>query len=192
MIRGICRQLALMALMLTAGCSSRMPAPQPPAPASSAPLLSAFTLEARIAARRGDEAVHGRLIWQHGPAVDQFEVYSPFGQQIARLTVRGSQARLEQPGALPRDGARDALLTALLGVRLPYDRLPAWVQARDIPADQVRERDDEGRIRRSVDAGWSLFVSAYEAPGTDALPARLALTRHDQSVRLILDRWQMP
>lgn len=120
--------IALAALLLSA-CSSLPPAaPQAPAQLDG---HGSFSLSSRISARTGDQRFAGLMSWQHSndSAIgDEVTLSSPLGQGIARIRNNAEGALLEKAnGESYRAADAESLTEALLGWRLPLNRLSNWI-----------------------------------------------------------------
>lgn len=182
---------SLFAALLTAAALSAC-APLAPsvAPAAERHATAAFELEGRMSASDGARAASGRVEWQHAPASDTWTVYTPLGQIAARLESDAEGARLTDASGQQLDAPRaDALLPQVLGVDVPVARLADWVQATPGNGAEVRARDALGRPALVIDQGWRIDYLEYAAPGAEAPPARIDISRGDARIRLIVDTW---
>jgi outer membrane lipoprotein LolB len=155
--------------------------------------MAHFTLEGRVAASGQPGAA--RLHWQQ-LATDRFSgrVSGPFGVGAVHLegTVNRVRVRHRDEDFVSDDPEAD--LQALLGWALPLAALPYWARGLPQPGQPARFAiDDLGRLRALTQGGWQIDYAAYdsghEAP---ALPQRIQLTRGDQVLTLIADRWHLP
>ena len=107
------------------------------------------------------------------------EVFSPFGQTVARAQAGPQGATLEAADGQRHEAeSPEALTEAVLGWRIPVRQLPDWLGCT--------------HPDRIVDAGWLVSVEARE----DGRPSRLTLrwpaeyvqtAPRDVTIRLILD-----
>jgi len=181
--------LVCLAALVLAACASA-PVPTSMTTLAFRPVESRFSIAGRLSARNGDEAIHGKFEWQHAPGRDQWDFYSPLGQIVARVRRDGDMAVL-----LTGEGEEIAepfahLMQRVLGMTVPVDALPRWVQAGEAATDVVRESDALGRPVRMADEGWQVRYLAYadETPG--ARPKTIEVSRGDAALKLVVDRWQ--
>jgi outer membrane lipoprotein LolB len=178
-----------VAVMLVTGCATVAP--------SSIRLtnetVAAFDASGRLSARRGSDGVTAHFTWAHAPASDRFDVSTPLGQIVARLSGDPSGVRIERPGEAPVAYPDWGGLTRdVFGVAIPVDGLASWIQAQPVvgPAFDL-ERDAAGRPLVLRQQGWEI-VYAY-ADATAANPSRLVMRYPDSEpieVRIVVDRWQ--
>ncbi|NMG73602.1 lipoprotein insertase outer membrane protein LolB [Aromatoleum diolicum] len=180
--------LATLAATALSGCAVRPITPELTAVAR--PNAKAFELEGRLSASDGERGASGALTWTHGPASDEWTVYSPLGQIVAQLVRTPKGATL-----LTADGrtqhAEDAntILPQLLGVSAPLDGLKHWVQASPRAGARVLSLDDAGRPARVSDAGWIIDYPEYAGDTADAPPRRIDAAWGEARIRLIIDQW---
>lgn len=183
------RCLPWLAALLLAACASA-PAPLPITPVAFRQVDSHFSIAGRLSARSGDEAIHGKFDWQHAPGLDQWDFYSPLGQIVARVRREGDLAVL-----LTAEGEEIAepfaqLMQRVLGMTVPVDALPRWVQAGVVANEVVRESDAMGRPLRLADDGWQIRYLAYADAAADSRPKTIEVSRGEAVLKLVVDRWQ--
>lgn len=186
------RRPALFALLgavaLLSGCATQTPLPTASAAARSA--HAAFVLEGRLSASDGEQAASGRLEWRHDDQQDEWTVFSPLGQVVARLTRTANGAVLHTAnGERYQAASASELLPRALGIDAPVERLSGWVQAAPDAQAQVRQRDAAGRPTLVIDAGWRIEYPAYASDEAHAPPQRIDLSRGNARLRLIIDQW---
>lgn len=159
--------VSLAVALLAAGCASpRTAAPDlPGARASSWSGRFAVTWTDPAAGPAGasrEDRGAGRFWLRSQGARTELEIYSPFGQTVARAGADSARAWLETS-----DGRRfeaddpQALTEQVLGWRIPVSRLPHWLRG-ELPAAAGTP---------AVDSGW--VVVSDRAPGE--APRRLTL-----------------
>ncbi len=180
--------LLIVALGL-AGCAA--PAlREPPTMRPVAAELARFALAGRLQVRDGERSAAVGVDWQHDGAQDDWLFTGPLGQGLARIESGPAGARMTEAGGQRSSAASAAELAgSLLGVDAPFASLPRWVTARPGDGAQVREVDEQGRLRRLVDRGWTIEYTEYAGDAPDALPRRIDIHRGDTRLRLIVDTW---
>lgn len=182
---------ALAIVVVLAGCATVAPS----AVRSTNETAAAFEASGRLSAKRGSEGVAAHFTWSHAPSSDRFDVSTPMGQIVARLSGDPSGVRIERPGeapvAYPDWGA---LTREVFGVAIPVDGLASWIQAQPVagPAFDL-ERDAAGRPLVLRQQGWEI-VYAYADAASSANPSRLVMRYPDTEpieVRIAVDRWQL-
>ncbi len=184
----------LAAATALAGCAALPPAPAGgwEAYRAQAAALRAWTLEGRVAVRRGGKGWSARLRWREAPAGWTLELRDPLGRRALRLRADGEGALLEAGGR--REWAPDAgaLLAHHAGLPVPVAALAWWV--RGLPAPGTRHElalGPGGRPARIAQQGWTVRYLAYTEPAPGlVLPRRLELERGALRVRLVVDRWR--
>jgi outer membrane lipoprotein LolB len=118
------------------------------------------------------ENVPGRFDFYQTPQSALLELYSPFGQLMARFTSPAQgDATLETAdrGVFTAKNA-DELADQALGWRVPITRLPLWLKGQAGPRGQT---DIDGRLLTDVDANWRVTVEEWTA---QRQPIRLTLS----------------
>jgi outer membrane lipoprotein LolB len=179
---------ALLATTL-AGCAVQPVAPEPAMAVAREP-RSAFELEGRVLASDGAQAASGRIHWLHAPHGDEWTMYGPLGQIVARLVSNATGAELvTADGRSARAPDAQSMLPELLGVPAPLDGLAYWVQAAPRSGARVLRIDDHGRPARISDAGWIIDYAEYASAAPDAPPRRIEASWGEARIRLIIDTW---
>ncbi len=132
-----------------------------------------------------DESAAGRFLLRESGGRTELDVFSPFGQTIARARTGAGDAQLETS-----DGRRfaapsaEALTEEVLGWRAPVSRLPHWLRGEFATAD--------ARPQAVVDAGWSVSIDEWGARAPQRMTLRWpaepgAAPARRVTIRLILD-----
>lgn len=179
----------MLAVVLVSGCASTPPVLEPADSLVVRPMLSQFHVRGRLAARNGDEAVSGRFSWQHAPGFDRWDFFSPLGQRVARLNNDNGSATLLLADGKAFNDAIDPLLARMLGMAVPVEALPGWIQGGIVAPEAVRETDSFGRPSRLADRGWTIRYPTYTDESPTALPRSIDVSRGDARLRLIIDEW---
>lgn len=180
--------------MLFAGCAQMPQTPAQPAVSERPALtLGRFSLEGRISVKAEEQSFSGGIRWNHAPGRDEILLSSPLGQGVAELRQEDGQVTLKRAeGQTYVASSGEALLDAVLGVRLPVDGMVHWLSAQprpDSPYDL--ERDEAGRVTRLTQDGWRLEYGRYRFEAERWLPGRIFARRDDTlEFRLVVDTWQ--
>lgn len=185
----------LPVVVLLASCSS---VPRTPVTAS-APPLPAFSVNGRLLATDGSRRFSASLRWTHGTTT-RILLTTPLGQAVASIDVDAGGARLTTAGGEQYAAASlPDLARRGLGLTLPLDQLPWWMNGRgapDAPIDTTQTdgftqhgwtvryggRDPQGRPLR-LDAECATACVNGSQPGAPMGPL---------SVRIIIDQWLDP
>ncbi len=177
-------------VLLLAGCT-HTPLPSPAVQPVTQP-LERFRLEGRVSVRSGEKSFSGNLRWQHDPVRDALLLTSPLGQGVAELRQENGQVVLKDAeGQTYVADSGEALLDAVLGVRLPLAGMVHWLFAQPKPGSPYAlEHDDEGRVARLTQDGWRLEYGRYRMHGQRWLPGRIFARLGEQlEFRLVVDDW---
>ncbi|WP_172599982.1 outer membrane lipoprotein LolB [Sulfuricystis multivorans] len=157
-------------LPLLAGCAAAPVAPHRPLPGE----VSQFSIDGRLAVRRGEVRHHANLDWRHTPASDVILLSTPLGQGLAELVRDASGARLVlADGRTHTADDWNALAREVFGVALPLNGAARWLLG-DLA-------DTEG---------WRVEILERASGAPDGLPTLIELSRDDIVVRLKIDAWQ--
>jgi outer membrane lipoprotein LolB len=160
---------------------------------SSNVAITDFSLDGRVAIKADTKGYSANLQWRHVGEADSLRLLSPVGTVIAQLEADAGGAELVTADRqVHRSGNVQELTRQVLGWDLPLDGLQNWVLGRTDPAFPVEaeRRDARGRLQRFTQNGWRISYLAYAGDG--ALPARMTLLHERLSLRLVIDRWDIP
>ena len=170
------------ALVLLQACSTPRPpraaaTPATPAPATSGTAATAapteFILSGRVAAqyedyddnRKGE--LYGRFDWVEEGGSIELTLIDPLGQALARIVSVTTPAPRTtvtlRNGETYSDRSPEALTRRTLGWSLPLSGMQHWLRGRAGPDAEVR-RDDQGRVVRIREAGWTISYEHGEVP----------------------------
>ncbi len=182
-------QIGLLALVFgLAGCVATPRLPEAP---------ETFVLTGKVGVREGGESFSANLLWhQQGEAFD-IDLWGPLGQGRVKLVKIDDIIRLHSDQGVLAEGPAEVVMREQLGWSLPIDVLPAWVQGQPLgsePASAV-SYDEEGRIRRFQQLGWTVALDRYELVHNEQqqrhLPTRVTATRLNDRVRLVVSQWRI-
>lgn len=170
---------ALAALLLGAGCAHVELQP---------PTVAEFELLGRIAARYGDDAFTGNVIWRHAASGDEMLLNTPLGQGVARIVRQGDAVQLTAAdGKEYRAPDAESLTERTLGFRLPLVGLADWVQGRATPGVPAREeKGPDGKLRTLEQRGWKVAYLQYDGER----PSLMRLDYQGIDLRLAISEWK--
>ncbi len=176
-----------LALLAMAGCATVAPVSVPMA----VQVEGAFDVSGRMSARHGSDGVTVNFTWAHAPGEDRFEIATPLGQIVARLSGNETGVRVVRPGKATREFADWSALTRdVFGVAIPVDGLAAWIQGAPVAnAGFDLEHDASGRPLVLRQQGWYI-VYAYADETASARPLRIVMRYPDSEpieVRIVVD-----
>ncbi len=108
------------------------------------------------------ENVPGRFDYSATQQSSLLELYSPFGQLMARFTspAAGDVTLETADRGVFKAKTADELADTALGWRVPITRLPQWLRGKAGPNGQT---DIDGRLLTDVDANWRVTVEEWSA-----------------------------
>lgn len=163
--------------LLAAGCATpTLPGPAAPGSDNWAGRFAVTWTPPGEPARQ--ERASGRFALREAAGRTELEVFSPFGQTIARALSDPGSASLEtSDGRRFEAGDAETLTESVLGWRAPVQLLPGWLRG-DLPDV-------------SVSSGWSVRVDAREGHRpqriTISWPAGAVGAPQQVTIRLALD-----
>lgn len=212
------RLLALLILLMLAGCASR-PARAPDAAALSGPALAAAEAEVlareamlaaagpvafagRVALSNGSDGGSGRLEWWQSGGEYRVMLRAPVTRQGWSLEAGPAGARIDglDGGHLVGPDAAGLLYEATR-MEVPIGALAAWAAGTradpGVFGPAQLEFSAEGRLVRIRQAGWTIDYVRWQPPQAvmaeqgHVLPARIDAGRGDARVRLMVDEWAL-
>ena len=76
------------------------------------------------------------------------------------------------------------------GWTIPVDSLRYWALGIPDPSvPGVTKLDEQGRLTRLEQNGWTVQISRYQEGGGQSMPRILTATNRDTRVRMVIDRW---
>ncbi len=194
---------ALFVSALLSACSS---VALLPAPASTTQTLAAaFSLSGRFSAKTAAEQVSGQFRYTQKDVERTLNLFSPLGTPLADIVATRDSAALTQAnGTTQTASSLSALLRTVIDLPVTDAMISAWLQGLpstpEVTAVEGVERDGAGLLRRFVEAGWSIEISARMeaspgAAGRAAAPRRMRWSlvgQPDTEVRWAIDQWSAP
>ena len=176
---------ALAAVAVLAGCAALEPSRPVRAPA--------FDLLGRVAVSYDGRAFSSGVRWQHYAARDEIWLLTPVGQALAYIEADAAGAVLTAADGKQHQAADVGSLTRrALGWEFPLEPLSWWVRGDLLPGGVIGEvlRDQQGRLVRLRQDGWSITLTHATGDEPGGLPQRLELTRDAYQIRLVIDGWR--
>jgi outer membrane lipoprotein LolB len=176
-----------VALIVLSGCAALTPSDRP------AQRAAAFDLVGRVAATFDGRNFSSGLRWQHAVERDEVWLMTPTGQALAHIQADDEGATLTGADRQTYRAADvEAITRRALGWELPLTRLAWWVRGETVPGSQPAEpvRDQQGRLVRFTQDGWSITLAHPPAGEGRGMPQRLELVRAGHQIRLVIDSWR--
>ena len=157
--------------------------------------IDAWRLQGRVAVRNTEDSWSASLFWSESEHDQEVRVVAPLGQGTAVVTRHeGSMAQLKLSNGKVFFGENASdLLHAQLGWYLPVESLVYWVKGMPDPAYPSHwELNEQGQLASVTQAGWQVDYQKYRQSDVHqiALPIKLALTRDDWRIKLVVRNWQ--
>lgn len=156
-----------------------------------------WELSGKIGLRAPQLAESAYLNWRQCGDHFAVRISGPLGQTVARIDGRGAQLTLQFEGRAPMlTSEPETLMQQQLGWSLPIQSLRYWVRAEAAPGGDAQFSGPQPQPDVLQQNGWQINYFAYHQNGTTALPAKLRLSRIDNSggrdnlqATLIINEW---
>ena len=207
-LNGACgRMLALLFVVLLAGCATKPAVPLHDAAAldrlwdvRQAQLsgLAGWQMKGRVAVKSAEDSWSASLSWQQQAETFDISFSSMLGQRMVQLKGDELSASLYLPDDRVLSAANVSdLLDDELGWSVPMEGLRYWLVGLPAPepeqaiAPELNKGLDElGRLQWLEQSGWRIEYQRYRPAGILEVPKKMVLTRDELRVRFVIDRWQ--
>ena len=179
--------VAAVAVLALSACAALAPSDRP------AQLAPDFDLVGRVAVTFDGRNFSSGLRWQHAADGDEVWLMSPTGQALAHIVGDDNGATLTGADRQTYRAADvEAITRRALGWELPLARMAWWVRGEMVPGSEVGEvlRDQQDRLVRLTQDGWSITLRQPGADEDGGLPRRVELVRGANQIRLVIDNWR--
>jgi outer membrane lipoprotein LolB len=155
--------------------------------------LDAFQIKGKVAVAAGTEGFSARLTWDQQGARSSVALDGPLGVGGLRVIADGDALNVTTSKGVQLDSdAARAELSAKLGFEPPLGSLRYWVLGVPDPAQpSIETLGPDQRLLTLDQSGWHIDYAAYAEHAGDTLPQRLAVTRADVRLRLIVQDWRL-
>ena len=155
--------------------------------------LAHWQAKGRFAARNGEDAWSGHLLWQQDDVDFSIRLSGPLGQggMLLQGNEQSATITLSRNRQFQADSANE-LVRAHAGLRLPLDELRYWLLGLPAPWIDyaINAIDKEGRIATLLQHGWRVEYSRYQIVSDMTLPSKIKLTHPEYQLRLVIGDWQ--
>ena len=152
-----------------------------------------WSLEGRLAVSDDADGGSGSLRWRQQPDGSRMDFHGALGRGAWRLRSNSDGAELEfADGRRYRADNIDALVRGQVGWPVPVEKLAWWVRGLAAPGPYVeRLLDEEGRLSRLDQDGWSIEFGRYDVVDGESLPLRMTARQLDRTVKLAIRKWDL-
>lgn len=168
--------------------------------------LNDWQLKGRIALNYNGESWNASIHWQKFAERYDIQLYLPLGQGSMQLTGNTNGAVLKtSDGEFFEAGSSEELFLQQFGLIFPVSSLQDWVIGR--PAnnaenygDWLQRVDEHGQMLSLEQNLWDLKLAGYRPIShhnekgeaeTIPLPRKIFLSQNGNSVRLVVQQWQL-
>ncbi|MEK9719996.1 MAG: outer membrane lipoprotein LolB [Quisquiliibacterium sp.] len=176
-------RLCALAIVTLTGCASPVATPSDPGAAPAFDWSGRFSASWSVSNGADLQNASGRFFVRQQDDAVRMEVYSPFGQTLARARADPQGATLETSnGESYRADSPELLTEQVMGWRIPVSSLPKW----------FRELDKtERKTTELIESGWAVtFATANTGSAKMTLrwPAEsVSATDRTVTIHLVLD-----
>jgi outer membrane lipoprotein LolB len=156
--------------------------------------IQSWTLQGKIGLRSPEESGSGTLTWLQRQDAYDIRISGPLGRGATRLQGNQLGVTLDMAGQPTlQAGSAEELLEQQTGWRLPVEHLTWWVRGLPAPDSASRlQLDQQSRLARLAQAGWTVEYSRYQEVGGLQLPQRLQMSAGDILLTMVITQWDLP
>jgi outer membrane lipoprotein LolB len=155
---------------------------------------SSWGFDGRLSMDDGEDGGSGSLRWRTDGPDSRLDFRGALGRGAWRLSIAPGRAVLEKAdGSRTEARSVDDLIRLETGWEVPVDALAYWARGLRAPGEVAKiEFDQDGRIVRLEQSGWSIRFERYrDAVGTE-LPGKIEAVRGQLRLKLVPARWAVP
>ena len=146
-----------------------------------------------LALRSGGDASRVTMRWRQTRDAYHLRFMGPLG--VGLFEIEGSPTGVEARYPNGRRSSADSpemLLEQEIGWTLPLQGLRYWLVGAPAPDSAISkmEIDDQGRLARLEQAGWTVVYERYGELGDLALPERVRFSSESVDATVVVRRWK--
>jgi outer membrane lipoprotein LolB len=193
--------LVWLGLALLPGCAVAPPAgveqanraPLYDRRASRLSQLESWALVGRLAVSDEQDGGSGTLSWRLQPDGSRMDFHGALGRGAWRLLANAEGAELEfADGSRHYADSVEDLVRGQVGWQVPVDKLAWWVRGLAAPgAYGERLLDEQGRLSKLSQDGWSIEFGRYGEVDDQSLPHLMTARQRDRTVKLAIRKWEI-
>ncbi len=174
--------------------------------------LKSWQLKGRLAISYNGESWNASINWQKSPEHYDIQLYLPLGQGSMQLRGDSGGATLKtSEGEHYMAESSETLFYQQFGLIFPVTALQEWVIGRPASAtegssDWLQQVNENGEMVRLEQDHWNLRLLGYqtvskESPNSNpddpnfpkalSLPRKIFMSQNGNSVRLVVQQWQL-
>jgi len=156
--------------------------------------LDTWSLEGRLAVSNASDGGSGYLSWRQQGDTSRMDFHGALGRGAWRLLANQDGAELEfADGSRYHAATIDDLVRDQVGWQIPVETLAWWIRGLAAPGRyQRRLLDEEGRLSRLDQNGWTIEFGRYGTVDELTLPLRMTARQDDRTVKLAVRKWDLP
>ncbi|MDD2834076.1 MAG: lipoprotein insertase outer membrane protein LolB [Methylotenera sp.] len=153
--------------------------------------IQQFSLQGRIGVQSNYKGFSGGLLWQHNPSMDEINLHSPFGGQVASITKNSELITLTEANGKQTSASNAETLTyQILGWKLPLKGLQDWTLGRPAEGSITASSWDENGLLTSLSQnGWKIEYQNYADENGYLLPHKISLKSELVNLKLVIEKW---
>ncbi len=147
-----------------------------------------WSFSGRLAISDQNQSLSASINWDHKDNKDVIELSGAFGQ--GRTLIELSQDKMivdDGEQRLHYFGEVDALISQLLGVAVPFSALKFWVRGLVFP-----KKDYQLIEKGFLQSESTIKYLQMQAIGLDQLPRKIKIVNNQSTLKLVINRWQLP
>ena len=221
LIRALLPGLLSLFITTISGCATPPIAPEEPALEQIEQLtdhqrqldsIKSWQLKGRLAINYNGDSWNASIHWQQSPERYDIQLYLPLGQGSMRLKGDSDGATLKtSEGEHFTAESSENLFYQQFGLIFPVTALQEWIIGRpatgaDSSSDWLQRVNENGQMVSLEQDRWKLRLLSYQtvskdpvntnpdnftAPKTVSLPRKIFLTQNGNTIRLVVQQWQL-
>lgn len=174
--------------------------------------IKSWQLKGRLAISYNGDSWNASIHWQQSPESYDIQLYLPLGQGSMQLNKDGNGAVLKtSDGEIFMADSSENLFYQQFGLIFPVTALQEWIIGRpatgvDSSSDWLQRVNENGQMVSLEQDRWKLRLLGYQTvskepantnlanfttPKTVSLPRKIFLSQNGNTIRLVVQQWQL-